>query len=464
MIEFRNVTYLYKNGGGGVKNIDLTVNDGEFVVLCGRSGCGKTTLTRLANGLAYHFYAGRYDGTVTIDGKSVRDMPIFETGRLVGSVFQDPRDGFFAKYVEGETAFACENYGFSPTDIRARVAAALGAVGIENLRFAELKKLSSGEKQKVAIASVYAPAPKIYVFDEPSSNLDAAATLALADVMRALKADGKTVVVSEHRVNYLMNLADKFVYIDGGEIARVFTPREFANLSDAESAALGLRTPRPCAVNLPPRGDSGGGGNAGLRLNALSVSYGKKELISGFSLSLRPGDILAVTGTNGCGKTSLCRVIAGLKRQNRGEILFNGKKLPPRKRLAAVYYVANGADNQLFSSSVRDELLLGLKADPKTRERADAILAEFGLSEYADRHPLLLSGGQKQRLTLAVAFMRDRSVIVLDEPTSGLDLTRMRHVADAIKTASVSGKIIIVVSHDAEFVNRVCNKSVIIGS
>jgi energy-coupling factor transport system ATP-binding protein len=457
MIRFDNLSYAYQDGGG-VQGINLTIHPGELVVLTGKSGCGKTTITRLINGLAYHFYEGRYEGSLTIDGNEVAGMPLWEIGRRVGSVFQNPRDGFFAKYAEGEVAFACENYGFSRDEIRRRVEDALETLGIASLRYKKLHKLSSGEKQKIAIASVYAAGPDIYVFDEPSSNLDAASTAALGKILETLKKQGATVIVAEHRINYLGGLADRFVYLEAGGIQKIFSPREWFETDRAALAALGLRDRDFCVPRITRREapDTAGGGVT-LEVKGLAAAYRNKPVFRDFSIRLRGGDILAVTGTNGAGKTTLCRILCGLQKPAAGEIYFQGKKTSPAGRMRRSAYVMNGPDNQLFAMSVYGELLLGLPDHAENRPRAEHFLAAFGLAELAGLHPLRLSGGQKQRLTLAAALMRDRELILLDEPTSGLDLANMELVARAVRTAADQDRIIIIVSHDGEFINRTCN-------
>jgi energy-coupling factor transport system ATP-binding protein len=223
---------------------------------------------------------------------------------------------------------------------------------------------------------------------------------------------------------------------------------------------LGLRN--PCFTALDVKRKDGSSPPPlhihSLEIRNLCVAYKKKTLLSDFSLTVSSGDILAVTGANGTGKTTLCQILAGLKKQKSGDTLFDGKKLSRRERLKHMYYVMNGSDNQLFAASVREELLLGLKMTDENARLCDKILSDFGLSQFRERHPLTLSGGQKQRLTLAVAFMRSKDIIILDEPTSGLDLQNMRLVAAAVKIAAASGKIIIIVSHDNELINFVCNK------
>lgn len=214
MIELTRASFQYENSDRGVQDISLSVKGGECVVLTGLSGCGKTTVTRLVNGLAPSYYPGVFSGSVRIDGKDISRLSTWEIGRLVGSVFQDPKSQFFSAELAGEVAFPCENYGLSTQEIRERTDAAIKALKLSRLKDRAVDVLSSGEKQRAAIASVYAMKPKVFVCDEPTANLDAAGTRQLAQTLRQLKEQGFTLLLAEHRIDWLMGIADRF-YICG---------------------------------------------------------------------------------------------------------------------------------------------------------------------------------------------------------------------------------------------------------
>ena len=242
MIEMQNVSFSYPDSAdGGLKNINLTIPDEQCVLLCGRSGCGKTTLTRLINGLIPQFFAGELTGKVLLDGENLFDLPMYRIAEKVGSVFQNPRTQFFNVDTDSEIAFGMENEAVPQEQMGQRVVETAKALRIENLLGRNIFALSGGEKQKIAFASVYAMNPQIYLLDEPSSNLDMAAIHDLRAHLRLIKSQGKTIVVAEHRLYYLMDVADRIVYLDNGHIAGDWTPEQFRLLSTEKRQSMGLR-------------------------------------------------------------------------------------------------------------------------------------------------------------------------------------------------------------------------------
>ena len=244
MIEFKDVAFQYEQGSskGKIENINLTIHDGEVVLICGESGCGKTTLTRLINGLIPHYYEGTLTGQTIVEGIDVKNVSLYALSGVVGSVFQNPRTQFFTVDTTSEIAFGCENLAIDADEINSRIEKTVGALKIEDLLNRSLFALSGGEKQKVACASVSAMEPDIFVLDEPSSNLDIKSIRELKDVLRKWKAQGKTIVIAEHRLYYLMDIADRILYMQGGQIKENLSISDFKKKSTGELHALGLRT------------------------------------------------------------------------------------------------------------------------------------------------------------------------------------------------------------------------------
>ncbi len=239
VLFMEDVSFSYAGGhsGTGVEGISLSLGRGEVALLCGPSGCGKTTVTRLANGLAPHFYEGAETGTVRVCGLDIAHAELWETARVVGSVFQNPKTQFYSVDVRGEVAFGCENLGFKPADIERQVDAAAREFDLAPLIDESLFSLSSGQKQRVACASAAATSPALVVLDEPSSNLDFEAIAQLRSAIARWKAEGIATLVAEHRIHYLEGIADHVLYLDNGRIARRWTAGEFARLDDCRAHA-----------------------------------------------------------------------------------------------------------------------------------------------------------------------------------------------------------------------------------
>ena len=248
MIQFEHVNFQYADSDAGVTDICLHVRKGECVVLTGPSGNGKTTLIRLVNGLAPAFYMGRFSGRLRIDGKDRSDEPLWERGKTVGSVFQDPGSQFFSSEMPGEVAFSCENYGFPHEKIVLQTDAAIRKFHLEHLRIRPLDVLSSGEKQRTAVASIYALNPPVYVCDEPTANLDGKGIEELREVLQSLKQEGCTLLIAEHRLYWLMDLADRFVYVRDGAVQWERTPEQMRCLPSETGSPRKARTARSFAL------------------------------------------------------------------------------------------------------------------------------------------------------------------------------------------------------------------------
>ena len=309
MIEFKNVSFHYggENGTGeGVDNLDLQIRDGEVVVLCGPSGCGKTTVTRLVNGLAPHFFPGELEGEVWVDELCVSTAPLSEISKLVGSVFQNPKSQFFNVDSTGELVFGCENQGMEREEMRRRLDQTVSDMKLSNLLGRNIFELSGGEKQQIACGSVYTAQPEVYVLDEPSSNLDKKAITRLHETLRRVKDAGKTIIVSEHRLYYLMDLADRFLYLDDGIVTKSFTPEELRALTGEELAALGLRCIDLHTLTKSPLiGEIPHGGKPVLETVDLSCNRGNHQILDIDRMSFPAHSIIAMIGDNGCGKSTL---------------------------------------------------------------------------------------------------------------------------------------------------------------
>ncbi|MCR5272571.1 MAG: energy-coupling factor ABC transporter ATP-binding protein [Lachnospiraceae bacterium] len=454
MIEFCDVSFSYAGDENvdGVKNINLKIKDGECVLLCGESGCGKTTVTRLVNGLIPHFYGGNLIGSVKYDGRQVSDIPLYDTAMTTGSVFQNPGTQFFNTDTDSELAFGCENLGFGKEEIKRRVESTVKEMKLEPLLGKSIFNLSGGEKQKIACGSVNALLPKVMVLDEPSSNLDVASISDLRNIIMNWKKQGKTIIVAEHRLYYLVDVADRIVYMKDGIIKGEFTSEELINMPNEKRRKMGLRRP---TFRLEKKMDyeiSGQGKK--LVLKDFCFSYRKKqEALNIPSAEFSTGHVIAVIGRNGAGKSTFARCVCGLEKRS-GILDFGGKKLGTGDRLKTCYMVMQDTGHQLFTESVLDEVLLSMEKEDE--KEALLILERLDLKEYIDRHPQSLSGGQKQRLAIASALAAKKEIFVFDEPTSGLDFKHMEEVAAILRELKEKGKTIFVITHDIELIESCC--------
>ncbi len=458
MIEFQNVTFTYQSTEreSGVYNLNFTIPDGQVVLLCGESGCGKTTLTRLINGLAPEYYDGQLSGEVLINGKNTAKTPLYELSKIVGSVFQNPRSQFFTVDTTGEIAFGCENIGLPKEEIYKRIGQVSGELKIHKLLDRSLFALSGGEKQKIACASVSAMEPEIIVLDEPSSNLDVATIADLREVVAKWKAMGKTIIVAEHRLYYLMGVADRVVYLKEGRIAKDVSAVDFGNLSEAQLQKMGLRSLHPTftsEIPVTPMNDET------ISLTDFRFSYGRNETINIPQLSIPRGAIVGVLGDNGAGKTTFAKCLCGLEKSATGVLQIGGDNLNAKQRIHKCYMVMQDVNHQLFTESVEDEILLSLPGENEyaDKQQAERILENLNLLQFSNLHPMSLSGGQKQRVAIGSAIASDNEVLVFDEPTSGLDYHHMIEVATNLIALSKMGKTLFIITHDPELIAQCCN-------
>ena len=455
MIEFENVSFSYTGQEhGGLRDINLKISDGECVLFCGRSGCGKTTITRLVNGLIPQFYQGELHGHVLVDGQEISNIPMYQIAAKVGSVFQNPRTQFFNVDTDSEIAFGIENEARPPKKLAERVEQTTEDLHIQKLRNRNIFELSGGEKQKIAFASVYAMNPQIYLLDEPSSNLDMTSIQELREHLRLIKKQGKTVLIAEHRLYYLTELADRIVYLEKGEIKGIYTSEEFRQLSEHEREQMGLRAVDLQAV-FPPQTHSLAPAPA-LELRNVTLHYKKQTILHDIVLSAGKGEVIGVVGHNGAGKTTFSRTLCGLHKDCDGQFLWESKPIERKERLQRSYMVMQDVNYELFADSVEAECSFGIRNPDQTL--VNATLEELGLSTYREQHPNTLSGGQKQRVAVAVSMICGKDLLVFDEPTSGLDFDSMTQVAGLIRRLSNMGKVIFIVTHDFEFVCRTCSR------
>ena len=458
MITCKDVSFRYQSAPDTpvLSHVNLTVPDGQVVLLCGRSGCGKTTLTRILNGLVPHYYEGQLSGVAELDGVPIAETPLYTLAEQVGSVFQNPRSQFFNVDTTSELAFACENMGMPEAEIRRRLDDVVQRMGLQDLTGRSIFHLSGGEKQKIACGGVSMLSPRYIILDEPTSNLDVPGIHMLRQVLADWKRQGKTIVIAEHRLWFLEGLADRVVYLQDGAIAEEYPAADFFARDDAFFQAHGLRSVHNRCPQLPqtqPDGDV-------LTLINLYYRYphSSRPVLDLPRLTLPMGEAVALVGPNGAGKSTLVQCLCGLLKGDRSSLTVRGIHYPPKKRLPLTFLVMQDVSHQLFTESVLDEVLLSMENEDETQARR--YLDAMDLLPYQDCHPMALSGGQKQRLALAAALASGREILIFDEPTSGLDLHHMQRVAESIRYLKAQGRTILIVTHDAELISACCDRIV----
>ncbi|TCL57199.1 energy-coupling factor transport system ATP-binding protein [Kineothrix alysoides] len=459
MINLKDVSFFYAGSESerGIRNINLSVGKGEVVLLCGESGCGKTTVTRLINGLIPHYYEGQMSGEVLIGEQKIHELPLHETSRLVGSVFQNPRSQFFSVSTTSEIAFGCENMALPVPEIFRRIDQTVREFKIESLMNRSIFKLSGGEKQKIACASVAACDPPILVLDEPSSNMDTDAVEELRRIIEIWKRKGKTIIIAEHRLYYLRELIDRVIYMKDGVIAGEYTARAFRALPPEKLTEMGLR---PLSLSgIVRKYAAMPESNETMTLLGFSYSYkhaaSTRAALNMKNFSIPRNAIIAIVGKNGAGKSTFARCLCGLEKNFGGTVEEENQALRSKQLLKKSYMVMQDVNHQLFTESVLDEVLLSMKNEQEAS--AGHILDSLDLLPLKELHPMSLSGGQKQRVAIAGAVGSEREIIIFDEPTSGLDIYHMKEVALNIERLKMQGKTVFVITHDLELVMECCN-------
>lgn len=508
IIEMECVSFSYGTAADGayaLKDIDLSVEEGTFVGLIGPSGAGKSTLASAITGAIPHHYRGRLFGSTLVAGLDTCEASLTDIAKVAGSVLQDIDAQMVASVVEDELLFGLENFGIDHREIEGRIASALDAVGIADLRHREIATLSGGQKQKVAIAAILAMTPRVIVMDEPTSALDPASARDVFEVLRRAKElTGMTVILIEQTVALLAEYCDRVVVIDQGRIALDGTPTDVFSHGEA-LRAIGVDTPRTVRISnslaeagLAPNDspaltlDGAEALVAGILAPGLSksspivprtlgdrpdarntvderpiivdvagaaYSYGTGQAgIEGIDLTVRAGEILAVVGQNGAGKTTFTKLLNGLIKPSAGVVRIAGldTRTTPVSALAShAATLFQNPDRQLCRNTVVEEISFGLELQgapaDAARERARRVAATFGLPENAS--PFNLSRGQRQMVALASVVALEPELIILDESTSGLDYRECMTVMETVRQRALDGAAVVMVCHDMEVVS-----------
>lgn len=461
MIDFEFEFQYSQESTPTLRKVSGNIPAGRCVVLCGGSGCGKSTLLRCLNGLIPQFYEGELTGFCRLDGQDTADLSIGEIGELAASVFQDPRSQFFTVNSSNEVAFGLENHGLPQEKIRDRVDEAFRTFHLEHLKNRNVYELSSGERQLISILSAWATDTDIFLLDEPTANLDFAATQQLRNILLKLKKQGKTLLLSEHRLYYLADIADEYWIMANGEIKHKYTAEKAKSLSPLQLHTLSLRTLDLEQITVSERPPQPENMPQALSVSDLRYEYGRKNraILSDVNFSVCTHEIVGLVGANGCGKTTLGKLIAGLYHSTAGEISLFGKAQKPKQLQKQVLFIMQEAEFQFFTNSVLHELQYGHKITAEFEKKTETLLKSMDMWECRDRHPFSLSGGQMQRLTLMMAYLSDKPIVILDEPTAGQDAESLKRCAELIREMGKE-KTVLIITHDLELIADACDRCI----
>ncbi|WP_374929192.1 ABC transporter ATP-binding protein [Kytococcus sedentarius] len=500
-IELRGVTFTHPDAPQPtLRDVNLTVTEGDLALVVGRTGTGKSTLLSLVNGLAPHFTGGTLAGEVLVHGRSTRTHPPREMAEHVGWVGQNPVASFVTDTVEDEVAYGMEQLGIAPESMRRRVEETLDLMGIADLRRRSLLELSGGQQQRVAIAAVLAAQPRVLVLDEPTSALDpTAAQDVLSAITTLVHEVGLTVVLAEHRLERVMHAADQVLWVPGDGRVVAGEPREVLARADVHpplrrlAAAAGWGTV-PLSVREARRRIAGAGGPerftgagrdrtgadgatpagrrpsplglriegpAALAARGVRVEHGDLLAVAGADLGLAAGTVAGLMGRNGSGKSSLLWALQGTGRRNAGTVALAGTDpadLDPATARRHVTLVPQDAASLLWLERVAEELAQAEAESGAEPGAAAATLARLGVALPPDAHPRDLSEGQRLALVLAIQLTAAPDVVLLDEPTRGLDYAAKDHLATMLRGLADRGAAVLVATHDVEFTAAACDR------
>jgi len=470
-----NLTFRYRSRTEpALKNVNLSIEPAQVILIAGASGCGKTTLARCINGLIPRSYKGELSGQVMLQGQDVSTYSLAKVSQLVGTVLQDPERQILGTKVLNEVAFGLENLNLPRAEVIERADAALNRLNIFKLRERETFNLSGGEKQKVALAGVLAMHPNILLLDEPLASLDPASALETLAVIRQLADEGMTVLMVEHRVEDVFKInPERVLFMMAGEIRYDGAMKGLAKAVDYHEVKLPagmiieLAKKDPPPAEIHPLMETRHQEPIPLvQFDNVAFGYEEEtEVLHGINLTIRRGDVIAVLGANGAGKTTLVKHAIGLLKPKAGRVLVDGKDtkdLSVAQIASTLGYVFQSPSHMLFAPTVREELAFGPKnlkhkpdvIDQEVKESIDIV----NLSEQLESPPLALSFGQQKRVSIAAILAMRSRILVMDEPTAGQDYKNYLDFMDAILQLP-NFESILFITHDVDmaviYANRV---------
>ena len=504
MISFKNFSFKYNNVvDKTLKNIDLTINKGEKVLIVGPSGSGKSTLSHCINGLIPFSYNGEIEGELIIDNIKPYEESLSDVSKKVGTILQDQDSQFIGLSVGEDVAFNFENNAMPLKEMKVKVIDALELVNMVDFINHSPYELSGGQKQRVSLAGVLGSDAEVLLFDEPLANLDPASGKEIMQLINDIhEKTNKTIIIVEHRIEDVLEQPfDKVIVVNKGEVQGFGTPDEILKSDLLKNN--GLREPLYLEAMKLAGCDISGSENLKdltnideknkevlknwfnnktsnkdsiikeekiLEVKNLAFSHDKiKNTINDVSFHLNKGEILAVLGNNGAGKSTLCRLITGILKPQKGSIFLNNQCIDSwsiKQKGSSIGYVMQNPNQMISQHMIKDEIALGLKCRNYSKEEIDKKVEEVlkicGLYPYRNWPVSALSYGQKKRVTIASILAINPEVIILDEPTAGQDYKHYTEFMEFIKELSAQGISIILITHDMQLTLEYCHRAVVL--
>lgn len=488
LLQVKNLSFKYPNTEkNALENINFSVDKGSFVLLCGKSGCGKTTLLKMIKKEISPF--GEKLGEIFYDDKNLDEIDEITSVSKIGLVGQNPDEQIVTDKVWHELAFGLENLGVKTEKIRLRVGEMASYFGIESWYHKNTCELSGGQKQLLNLASVMVTQPEILLFDEPTAQLDPIAASDFILTLQKLNRDfGTTILIAEHRLEDVFPVAEKVAVMDNGKILVYDNPRQVCEKTKNMPIALGFPTASriwngldidtPCPMTVREGRDflsENFSHIAGSEIEFENIAENKvvleaknlwfryeksmPDVLKGLSLKLRSGEIYSILGGNGAGKTTALNVIAGFEKAYKGSVKIYGKKISEYKK-GSLYHgtlslLSQNPKNVFIKNTVKEDFVEILKSMGFPKEDYDKLIFEqaevFEITQLLDKHPYDLSGGEQQRCAIAKLMLSSPKILLLDEPTKGMDAYAKNKLGDLLAKLKNMGKTILIVTHDVEF-------------
>ncbi|HUW87697.1 MAG TPA: ATP-binding cassette domain-containing protein [Candidatus Paceibacterota bacterium] len=486
MISFTNVSLIYPTSTKTIfEDLSFTISEGELVLVMGATGSGKSSLLRLINGLIPHHTGGILAGDISVNGISTREVKPGGLAHLIGIVGQNPINGFVTDKVEEELAFGMEALNLPPDIMRKRVEEVLDLLSLAHLRNRSIATLSGGEQQRVAIGSALVMHPKVLVLDEPTSALDPIAAEEVLSILHRLVQDlGLTVVISEHKLERVIQFADRILYIKGGGQAEIGSPETILQTSeiappivhlaralDLPAISLTVRDMRRSTealrrdISIPNTQSDQMPHSEVISIRGISLSYANTKALDNISLSIGGGEIITIMGRNGAGKSTLLKSIAGILKPTQGQISVLGNvpsSLHGKERRMCIGFIPQEPSDLLYGQSVLGECATADRDNEIDKGSTFELLKSLVPGISPNTHPRDLSEGQRLALALSVVLSSNPKILILDEPTRGLDYSAKNSLVATLNATASRGCAVILATHDVELVAEVATRVVFI--